>query len=87
MPSTAETASTPYTFTHDGEEFALPLAKDITAGMLRRHRKESDLDFLFSILEETTAEDVLAALDKKPVDELNKVLTAWQKHIGLNAGN
>lgn len=84
--SAAETATTPFLFDHDGETFELPPQSSIKAGMLRRFRRQSDLDMAFSILEELAPPESLAALDDMTVGVFNDTLEAWQSHIGVAPG-
>jgi hypothetical protein len=84
----AEKASDPPTFTVDGETYSLPPRKAITGGMLRRHRNKAPDDYVFSILEDTTDEDTLAALDSLGIDEMNGVIEAWSDAVfGTDPGN
>lgn len=82
----AETANQPFEFTHDGESFTLPPADAIKAGMIRRFRKQGDLDMAFSILEEIADGEAIEALDKMTLHEFNEVLEAWQVYIGVTPG-
>lgn len=83
----SEASTTPATFDHDGDTYTLPARTEITAGMMRRHRTEAELDFMFSLLEETCDKDTLAALDAKTLDELNEIVGDWGDHVfGGDAG-
>jgi hypothetical protein len=84
----AEKASDPPTFTVDGETYSLPPRKAINAGMLRRHRGKSGDDYVFSILEDASDPETIAAMDTLSLDEMNDVIEAWSDAVfGTDPGN
>lgn len=66
----------------DGTEIQLPKMQALGAGLVRRHRKLSDIDFLFSVLEDVMTSAELARLDALPLSEVNQLFAAWQKDTG-----
>ncbi len=74
----------------DGVEIVLPHMNKIKAGIIRRHRKEEPIDFIFSVLEETSDEKNLALVDQLGSDEVNRLFGAWQEagaSVGESAGS
>lgn len=67
----------------EGAEIVLPHMKHIKAGILRRHRKEEPTDFIFSVLEETADEDMLAKVDDLDSASLNDLVEKWQEGSSL----
>lgn len=65
-----------------GVEIVLPRMDKIKAGTIRRHRKEEGVDFIFSVLEETSDESTLAKVDELETTDLNALVEAWQKGVG-----
>ena len=61
-----------------GVEIKLPPLKRVKAGIIRRHRKSDPIDFIFSVVEETTDAEMLARIDDLPSDEVNDLFAAWQ---------
>lgn len=72
-----------------GAEITLPHMNKIPAGILRRHRKESEIDFMFSLLEELSDSDTLEKLDSLAFDELNDLSEKWQagSKVGESSGS
>ena len=66
-----------------GVEITLPRMDQISSGILRRHRKENEIDFMFSLLEETSDTETLAKLDDLPFADLNALSEKWQATIAL----
>lgn len=62
----------------NGSEIVLPHMSKIKAGILRRHRKSEPVDFIFSLLEETSDEETLAKVDDLDTEALNALVEAWQ---------
>lgn len=86
-PKAEKAAETP-TFTVDGTVYALPQRDAINAGMLRRHRNKSADDYTFSILEDASDPETIAALDSLGLDEFNDVIEAWSAAVfGTDPGN
>lgn len=69
-----------------GKQVTLPSLNTIPAGVLRRHRKLDEVDFVFTILEDVLDEDGLAQLDSLGFGEINGLFEAWQKNAGATVG-
>lgn len=72
-----------------GVEIVLPHMKSIKSGIIRRHRKEEGVDFIFSVLEELADADTLAKVDELDTGELNTLVEKWQAEVtpGESAGS
>jgi hypothetical protein len=80
-----------YKFTHEGNDFEIPLLKEIPTGVIRRSRKlaKDEEDRSFLILEEVLGEEsaALAALDAMSVEEFGKVMREWTQGATLGESN
>lgn len=65
----------------EGVEITLPRMGNIKAGVIRRHRKEDPIDFIFSVLEEIDDADMLAKVDDLQSDALNDLVGKWQAEV------
>jgi hypothetical protein len=63
----------------DGTVIRLPKLGSLGSGAIRRNRTKTDLDFLFSILEEVMTEAELAELDRLTLAETNQLFAGWQQ--------
>ena len=63
----------------NGDEITLPRFDRIKTGVIRRHRKEEPVDFIFSVLEEVGDEATLAKVDDLDQADLNRLVEAWQE--------
>lgn len=73
-----------------GIEIVLPHMNKIKAGIIRRHRKSEPVDFIFSVLEEVSNDEMLARADDLEADDINSLFEAWQKagaNVGESAGS
>ena len=61
-----------------GGEIVVPHISKIKTGLLRKYRKQDEMDMAFSILEELVDEGTLALIDDLERDELEKFMTKWQ---------
>lgn len=68
--------------TPDGE-IVLPRMGNVPAGILRRHRREEPVDFVFSLVEEVCDAKTLALLDSLPTSQFNDLFEKWQETGGL----
>lgn len=64
-----------------GVEISLPHMNQIKAGILRRHRKEEPIDFVFSLLEEVGDEETLEKVDDLSSRDLNALVEKWQAEV------
>lgn len=62
----------------EGVEIVLPHMDKIKAGIIRRHRKEEPVDFIFSVLEEVGDEENIAKVDDLETPDLNALIEKWQ---------
>ena len=62
-----------------GVEIVLPHMNKIKAGVIRRHRKSDPVDFIFSVLEEVSDDEMLARADDLDASEINTLFEAWQE--------
>jgi hypothetical protein len=62
-----------------GEKITLPYFPNIKGGILRKHRKEEPIDFIFSVLEEVGDKATLAKVDDLEVTDLNDLFEQWQE--------
>lgn len=82
-------ASSPFTYTSEAGVSVSAPAFDIAvgAGFLRKHRKDSELDLMFAIVEEALDAKNLKEFDKLSLEEMNDFLGKWQEAAGVSAGN
>lgn len=64
-----------------GVKITLPHMKAIKSGIIRRHRKEEPVDFLFSLLEEVGDEPTIALVDELSTEDLNALMEDWQSQV------
>jgi len=64
--------------TRDGSVIEMLSADAIPAGALRRNRNKSEVDFMFSVVEDIMDEDSLEVLDRMPVSEVGELFQKWQ---------
>lgn len=67
----------------EGAEITLPRMDKIKTGIIRRHRKEEPTDFIFSVLEETADEAMLAKVDELSTADLNDLVEKWQAGVSV----
>lgn len=83
QPQDHKTAKVAFTWeTPDGDTINLPSLNAITAGMIRKHRKLDDMDFMFTILEEVVPAEELAKVDNLGVNDVERMFSEWQKSDG-----
>lgn len=70
----------------DGSKITLPSMGDIPSGVLRKNRKLDEVDFVFTLVEETADQAAIDALDKLPSSELEDLFAGWQKDAGASVG-
>ena len=67
-----------------GGEVTLPPLNSVPGGVLRRHRKLDELDFLFSVLEDVATDEQIAQVDALGLSDLNAMFEAWQKNAKVS---
>lgn len=70
----------------DGVEIVLPKFSSAKSGLLRKLRKESEVEVIYSLLESLADEKNLALTDDLPIPELGEMYKAWQEDAGVTAG-
>lgn len=60
-----------------GPTITLPPISSVKSGVLRRHRRRSDIDFAYSVLEDVLDEKALEQTDELGADDLNELFSAW----------
>lgn len=65
--------------TEAGETITLPSINSLTGGMIRKHRRRDEVDFMFSLIEEIADEENLEKVDALSFREMNRLFTAWQE--------
>lgn len=66
-----------------GVTITLPHMEKIKAGIIRRHRREEPIDFIFSVLEEVGDEATIAKVDELESSNLNALFEAWQSGVSV----
>lgn len=75
----------PFVYNSTVGEINLPPFK-INSGFLRRNRKLSDLDMMYTLLEEKADAENLALTDELEDNEVSKLFEAWQAQAGVTLG-
>jgi len=73
-----------------GVEIVLPHMNKIKAGIIRKYRKSDSVDFIFSVLEDVSDDEMLARADDLDATEINDMFEAWQKAgaaVGESSGS
>lgn len=72
-----------------GDEIVLPRMGNVPAGVLRRHRREEPVDFVFSLVEEVCDDATLDLLDALPMAQINDLFEKWQEtgELGESSGS
>lgn len=70
----------------DGVSIVIPRMDSFLGGLIRKHRRRDDADFLFSILEEVLGDKGMGPIDSLPMVEVNQLFKDWMRETGANAG-
>ena len=72
----------------DGTYTSLPLIDVLSPGFIRKHRRESEMDFYFSMLEGLFAEnpEALKAIDAMPWSRVNEITKDLDAALKLAVG-
>jgi hypothetical protein len=65
---------------------ALPKFENIPFGVLRKLRKESEVEQFFGIVEEVADAKTLTTLDTLTMPEVRDLMAAWQKNSAADMG-
>lgn len=60
-----------------GVTITLPPVSSLKSGLIRRHRRRPEIDFVYSVLEDALDDEALAQTDELGPDELNALFEAW----------
>jgi len=72
--------------TEAGGEITLPRFRNVPAGVVRKLRGSSEVDFIFGMFEAVADEATLAAIDAVGMVELRTITTAWQQDSDVTVG-
>lgn len=88
------TSKTPrFTYEKAGVKITAPnFESAMTAGFLRKHRNDNEIEQMFALVEEVLDEANLAKFDKLPVTgdaedaTMDDFYTSWQRDSGITSG-
>lgn len=69
-----------------GDEIVLPKYKFLKAGLIRKIRRMSPVDQVFTALEAVADDTTLALIDDLDQEECNALIAAWQSDSGVTQG-
>lgn len=72
--------------TESGKSITLPKFKHIAAGVIRKVRKLTMADQIFTALESFGEDKVLAVLDELTQEQFNTFIEAWQEDSKVTPG-
>lgn len=64
----------------------IPSIAKMPSGVIRRIRKLSPVDQVFTVVEETASAEALALIDQLPAPEFNAFCAAWYEFSGVSLG-
>ncbi|MEV0294530.1 hypothetical protein [Nocardia sp. NPDC050710] len=67
-------------------EVRLPSLTYLKPGLIRRIRRLSDVDAMYTLMEMTLPLQALAALDDMDPEEYSTLLEDWREHSGISLG-
>ena len=70
----------------DGQDITLPRFENVPVGVIRKTRRLSDVDQVFTILEELIAPEDLERIDKLDRDGFNDLVKAWRAGSAVTLG-
>lgn len=73
-----------------GVEITLPHMSKMPAGVIRKHRKADPVDFVFSVLEDVSDDEMIAKVDTLSLPDVNAMFEAWQEaaaNVGESSGS
>lgn len=73
-------------YEYDGKKINLPKFSNLPFGVIRKLRKQDETDQMFLLFEETADDRSLKVIDSMTVDEVAKLMEAWQKDGGVTVG-
>ncbi len=84
--ATGPASNEDFVYEYDGETITLPSLATVSAGFVRRTRKLSPADQLFTLIEEEADADALAVIDRMAGAEFTAFQKAWREHSGVGLG-
>lgn len=70
----------------DGTEVRLPSLSYLKPGLIRKIRNRSDIDAMYTLLEEALDEKTLKVLDDMDPDLYAELIDEWREHSGVSLG-
>lgn len=71
---------------HGNKKIELPKFDQVPFGVIRKIRKEEDQEQFFLMFELVADDKTLAIIDTMSMNEINELMTAWQKDAGVDLG-
>lgn len=76
----------PFVFKIGTEQIVLPSLSYLKPGIVRRIRRMSEVDKMYTLFEEALDENELKLLDDLDPDEFEKMCDEWMEHSGVTLG-
>lgn len=76
----------PFTYKIGTEEIVLPSLSYLKPGLVRKIRRMSDIDRMYTLFEEVLDEKELKLLDDLDPEEFEKLCEEWNEHSEVNLG-
>lgn len=70
----------------DGTELRFPSLSYLKPGLIRKIRNRSDIDAMYTLLEEVLDEKSLEILDEMDPDAYAELIDEWREHSGVSLG-
>lgn len=75
-----------FTYKHDNKKIELPKFDQLPFGAIRKIRKEGEEEQFFLLIETVADEKSLGIIDTMSMEQISKLVTAWQKDGGVGLG-
>lgn len=72
--------------TIDGTEIRLPSMSFMKPGLVRKIRRLTDIDAIYTLLEELLDDKALAAVDDMDPLDFEQFMKDWRQHSGISLG-
>lgn len=73
-------------YEYGGKKITLPKFSNLPFGVIRKMRKVDEADQMFMLFEETADDKSLEIIDGMTVDDVSKLMEAWQEDGGVTVG-